>query len=88
MKEIKIEMKTVELEVETTTTICDMCDEEIKPKDEYDAYEQNFHSYIGEFVPDEGDAIGTEYSVDLCEGCMRKVLFDIFPKNGIRVNDE
>jgi hypothetical protein len=43
---------------------------------------------MGEYIPDEGDTVGTEYSVDLCEGCMKTVLFEIFPKYGINVNDE
>jgi len=88
MKKVEKEFKTVELEVETTTVLCDMCDDEVTFKGDTDAYEQTIHSFIGEFIPDEGDTLGTEYTVDLCEGCMRKVLFDIFPKHGIRVNDE
>ena len=88
MKRVEKQSKTVEIEIEITTTVCDMCKEEVEVDGDLDAYEQEISAYIGEFTPEEGDAVGNEYSVDLCQGCMKKVLFEIFPKYGINVNDE
>jgi hypothetical protein len=88
MKKVEKKTKTAEIEVTITTVICDMCKEEVDLDGELDAYEQEISSYMGEYIPDEGDTVGTEYSVDLCEGCMKTVLFEIFPKYGINVNDE
>jgi len=88
MKRVEKETKMIEATVEVTTIVCDMCDKDVELEGDLDAYDQEISAYVGEFLPGEIDTVGTEYSVDLCKDCMKVVLFEIFPKYGINVNDE
>ena len=76
------------MEVTTYITHCDRCDIEVIPSSEEDAYEGSIFAYIGEYTSEDGDEIGTEYTVDLCQPCMRDLLFNILPTYGIKVNDK
>lgn len=75
------------VDVTTTTTLCDRCSNEIKPR-KYSAFDCQLTLRTGDYDGYDNSHWGKDYSVDLCEGCADFVFFTLFPKNDIAVNEE